>query len=419
MAETQHQVPPKSSETKQPLNAMKKAKPSAKGVENKGAASNQVSPPVTPEGLQLRHRVLGLLFLLTVMLPTLLTALYMWTLAKDQYVSTVSFSVRQEEGGSNVAVLGSLAQLGVSGGSASDTDILYDFLQSEDLVARVDEAVDLSKRFSRAWPWDFVFAFNPSGTIEDLTRYWQKHVQILYDNQTQIITLRVPAFTPEDALAIARTAFEESSQTINRLSDIAREDTIRYARDDLLKTQERLTAARQEMTAFRMRTQIVDPAADLAGQMGVLNSLQSQLAEALVAMDTLLVTAQPTDPRVEQARNKIDAIQKRIVEERAKFSDASLGEGEENYAQLMSEYERLAADLEFAETAYRSAHASYDLAQADAQRQSRYLAAHIAPRLAQVSIVPNRPLVVLFVFGILLLGWSIMLLIYYSLRDRR
>lgn len=85
----------------------------------------------------------------------------------------------------------------------------------------------------------------------------------------------------------------------------------------------------------------------------------------------------------------------------------------------MAEYEKLAADMEFAETAFRSAQATFDAAIAEAQRQSRYLAAHIEPKLAEASIAPNRPKLLASIFGILLLVWSIGLLIYYSIRDRR
>lgn len=130
-------------------------------------------------------------------------------------------------------------------------------------------------------------------------------MRVLYDTSTRLITLEVAAFTREDAYEIARTTFEESSLTINRLSDIAREDATRFARNELNRAQERLTETRQALTAFRMRTQIVDPMADLAGQMGVLNSLQTQLAEALISLDTLRENAQPNDQRVIQADQRM------------------------------------------------------------------------------------------------------------------
>ncbi len=105
------------------------------------------------------------------------------------------------------------------------------------------------------------------------------------------------------------------------------------------------------MTAFRMRSQIVDPEADLAGQMGVLSGLQAQLAEVLVAHDLLLDNAQPTDHRVTQSQQKIDALRRLIDAERAKFGAEGKGPAGESYAQLMAEYEKLAVDREFAEGA--------------------------------------------------------------------
>lgn len=375
-------------------------------------------PPVPHARLQKRHKLIALSFLLVVILPAVLSAWYLWVHARDQYVSTVAFSVRKEDASSSVDLLGGITQLTGSTGT-SDTDILYDFLRSEEIVARIDREIDLRSRFSKAWPADPVFALSPTEPIERLARYWRRQVHVLYDTSTRLITIEVAAFTPEDAYAIARATFDESSRTINRLSDIAREDATRFARNELAKTQDRLTAARQDLTAFRMRTQIVDPMADLAGQMGVLNSLQAQLAESLISLDTLRDKAQPGDQRIVQTEQKITAIRNRIAEERAKFGSARTGANDESYALLVSEYEKLAANMEFAETAFRSAQASYDAAIAEAQRQSRYLAAHIEPRLAEISTKPNRIGLLAGVFGVMALIWSILLLIYYSIRDRR
>ncbi|WBU56128.1 capsule biosynthesis protein [Paracoccus sediminicola] len=377
-----------------------------------------VHPPVSRTGARLRHWVVLLSFILVVLAPSAISGWYLWSRAVDQYVSTIAFSVRKEEAAPSVDFLGGLTQL-TGGSAASDTDILYDFLRSEDIVARLDETVDLRARFSKAWPQDPVFALDPAEPLEELTDYWQRQVRVLYDNATSLITLEVAAFTPEDALEIAQATFAESSSTINRLSDIAREDATSFARGELEQAQSRLSEARQAMTAFRTRTQIVDPAADIAGQMGVLNSLQAQLAEAMIALDTLSQNARSDDPRVIQGQQRIDAIRGRIADERSKFGAQEQGPAGESYAELMAEYERLAVDMEFAETSYRAAQVAYETALGEAQRQSRYLAAHIEPKLAETSLKPDRPVLLAAVFGVLLVIWSIMLLIYYSIRDRR
>ena len=47
--------------------------------------------------------------------------------------------------------------------------------------------------------------------------------------------------------------------------------------------------------------------------MGLLNSLQAQLAETLIELDLLGEIASDSDPRVAQAKRKIVVIEKRIA----------------------------------------------------------------------------------------------------------
>lgn len=396
------------------------ARPGAKAVARPAQPQQPVRQPVNAAQPQKRHWLLLLSFVVVVIIPTLISAWYLWTRASDQYVSTVGFSVRKEDAGaSSIDLLGGLAALGGGTVGASDTDILYQYIRSHDMVETVDNQLDIRKMFSRDWPYDFVFAYNPKGTIEDLTDYWQRQVQVYYDNSTGLITLNVSAFEPADSQKIAQTILAASNEKINQLSAIAREDAMRLATQELEKTRIALTTARQDMTAYRMRTQIVDPQADLAGQMGVITGLQSKLAEQMIQHDLLLDNAKPNDHRVTQSQQKLDALRNLITKERGKFGEEGQGPNGESYAQLVAEYEKLAVDREFAEGAYRSARIGYEAAMAEAQRQSRYLATHISPRSAEASTEPNRLRLLALMAGLLLIGWSIMTLVYYSIRDRK
>jgi len=364
-----------------------------------------------------RHWFILLSFVLLVVVPALFWAWYLWARASDQYVSTVGFSVRKEDATPSIELLSGLAPLGGSSG-ASDTSVLYEYIRSQDMVEKIDDELDLRSRFSRDWPHDFIFAFDPDNHIEDLTRYWDRQVKVLYDTSSDLITLKINAFSPEDAQQIAAAVFKESSDKINELSSIARADATRLAQSELDKARAELTTARQAMTDFRMRTQIVDPQADLTGQMGVLAGLQQKLAEILVAHDLLTENAKPTDQRVIQSQQKIDALRRMIDAERDKFGHAAAGPNGESYSQMVAEYEKLMVDREYAEGAFHAARVAYETAVVEARRQSRYLAAHIQPKVAQSSIVPNRPWLFCVGLGLLLAGWSILALIYYSIRDR-
>ena len=377
----------------------------------------QVRAPAKRARLRLRHKFLVLSFLICVALPVYGIAWYMWARAADQYASYVGFSVRTEETSSAVELLGGITEL--SGGSSSDTDILFSYLTSHELVRRIDARVDLRSIWARVpMQQDPIFAYDADGTIEDLLEHWERKVTIVYDNGTGLIDLRILAFDPEDARRIAEALLEECTAMINGLSDIAREDAIKYARDELETSVERLKTARRALTDFRNRTQIVDPTIDTQNQMGLLVTLQQQLAEALIELDLLRDTTRSGDPRINQANRRVEVIEKRIDAERRKLGIGAGSEDGEVFANLVGEYEGLIVDREFAEAAYTTALASFDAAQAEARKQSRYLAPHVRPTLAEKAEYPNREGILMLALAFLLFGWMILSLVYYSLRDR-
>lgn len=387
-----------------------------RAIDRSGA--DPVPPPAARSRLRLRHRFLIFSFFLMVGMPVWTLVWFLYTRAEDQYASHLGFSVRAEESGSAISLLGGVTEL--SGSASSDTDILHAYLTSQRLVRQMEGAVDLRAIWGDADRWrDPVFTLDPGGTIEDLQAHWERMVRIEYDSSTGMIDLRVLAFDPQDARRIARALYEACSAMINALSAAAREDAIRYARDELTGAVERLRAARQALTAYRNRNQMVDPTMDTAGRMGLVTTLQGQLAEALIELDLLRDSTRSSDPRVQQAEARVEVIRRRIADERRKLGLGADGAGSDAFAGLVGEYEGLIVDREFAETAYTAALANYDAAQAEAQKQSRYLAAHITPTLAEKAEYPRRAKLLALGAGFALLVWCIAVLVYYSLRDRR
>jgi capsular polysaccharide transport system permease protein len=377
-----------------------------------------IRPLAPPAQLRKRHYGLVLTFILIVLLPIAVSAYYLYTRAADQYASTLAFTVRSEDAASASDLLGGLSST-LGGSTSRDTDILYEFILSQEMVRKVETALNLSQRYAVLTDLDPVFGYHNDGTIEDLADYWQRMVRISYDSASGLMELRVLAFTPEDATAIADEIYAESSTMINALSATARNDATRYAQEDLDLALERLKAAREALTSFRLTNQIVDPNADIQAQMGLLTTLQTQQAAALIEYDMISETANSSDPRVEQARRRLDVIEARIADERQKFGVGGGTSGGVEYATTIAEFERLTVDREFAETAYAAALRAFESARADANRQSLYLAAYITPTAAEQSQYPQRGLIVTIIGIFAFLIWAIMSLVYYAVRDRR
>lgn len=379
----------------------------------------QVLPAARPMEVKQRHWGVIASFIGLVFTPLAAVILYLGVVANDQYLSTTGFTVRSQESGGATELLGGLAQF-AGGTVASDSDILYEFIQSQEMVDAVDAKVDLRAEYAQFWPKDWVFSIWPDASKEDLLWYWQRIVGISYDSGTGLIQVQVKAFDPETARAVAAVILSESQDRINRLNDQAREDAMRYAQADLDEALSRLKNARETLTQFRTRTKIVDPSADIQGRMGVMNNLQQQLASALIEYDLLRETAHANDPRLTKAQQRIDVIRERIQIERQTFTSDNTDTGAvgEDYPSLISEFESLNVDLEYAEETYRAALTALQVARDDAARQSRYLAVYIKPTLAEASEYPKRPLFSALAGLFLVLFWTIGVLIYYSIRDR-
>lgn len=361
-------------------------------------------------------------FVVAVFVPVLLWAGYLWTRAHDQYASTVGFSVRKQETSSALELLGGITNL--SGSSSRDTDILYEFLQSQKLVADLENEIGLSQIWSKpGTSWfslssDPIFAYDPDGSIEDLVEYWRSMVKINFDSGAGLIEVRVNAFESGDATLIAHLLFERSAEMINELSAIAREDAIKYAREDLNEALDRLKIARQALTKFRNDNQIIDPKVDIQTQASLLSSLQQQVASERVTIDLLRDTTRADDPRIQSAQRRVQVLEQQMAAERAKVGIGPI-EGGKNFSALIDQYEALSVDREFAERSYTAALAAFDAASAEARRKSRYLAAYVEPTIAETARYPERGHLLLYVSVFMTLAWMIAVLVAYAVKDRR
>ena len=378
-----------------------------------------------PARFRFRHYVAAASFVLLVLVPFAASVWYLYARAADQYHSTTAFSVRSEElAGSAAGLLGALTQVGTV--SASDTDILFDYLRSQEMVAAVDRRLDLRTIYNRArqgpGPRDLYFTLGDDPSIEALTDEWHRMVSVDFESHAGIIRVRANAFTPEDATAIATAILDESGALVNRLSEQAREDAVSFARGELARIEEALKVQRARLADFRRENRLVDPTADVAGQMGLLSALQAELAKAMVERDQLLSFVGVGDQRVVQAERRIDAIEKRIDAERGELGAATPGSGLGSgtaLADVVGTYEELKVDLEFANNAYTQGLAALAAARAEAGRQSRYLAAHVLPTKADRALYPYRAERAALVLLFLAIGWGIAMLVYYNVRDSR
>lgn len=359
-----------------------------------------------------RHWLLVASFVLLVVAPTAFVNWYLHVRAVDQYASQLAFTIQSDDG-PTLSTLGAIFG-STSGGAADDAEVLYGYIQSQNLVEKLQEELDLRTIFNRPEATDWWYSLGDDPSIEALTDYWKSMVLVSFN--AGIVEVEVRAFDPQDAQNIAQAVLKESTLLINRLSSEAREDALREARVYLEEAMNHLRDVRLRLAELRAAEQRVDPSLDVQALMERISRLEAQLTAEQLKLDQLRQFADESDSRVVSAERRIRSLDVAIAEERAKL--ASNGAGE-TLSEAVGKFEALTVDRELAEQAYGVALASFENAKGEARRQQRYLSAHVAPTLAETAEYPERYMLGGLSFIFLFMGWVVLVMIAYNVKDRR
>ncbi|MEM8550974.1 MAG: hypothetical protein AAGF45_01230 [Pseudomonadota bacterium] len=358
------------------------------------------------------------MFALFVLAPTVICMLFYGFVASDQYATHSAFAVRGASSSSSAIDLGSIFSMG---GTATDSEtadsyILQEFIHSREMVEYLVAEANFLEIYSRGSA-DPYYRLDPESSIEGLVSYWQMMSSVEFDTDTGIISLIVRAFRPSDAEAITRKVIERSEALINELSQRAREDSLRTAREEVGIAENRFAETRKALAAYRGSEREIDPTATARSRQSVVAALDGQLAEREAELRALRSTMSENAPRVVYVRNQIDALERQIATERLSVAVQD-GSDQPVLTERLSRFEELTAEREFAERAYVSTLTSLELARVEALKQQRYLAVFVRGSAPEASTYPEGIRWTLIVFGSLFIAWGVVALIGAAIRDR-
>jgi capsule polysaccharide export protein KpsE/RkpR len=244
-----------------------------------------ILPPL-PGPQQARRYGTIISFLLCVVVPLVIAAVYYLSIVSPQYVSEFRFSVKDTSVNTNVGSNSLLAAFGGGGmGASTENYLVVDYLTSRQVIEDLQQRIPVIELYSKpeidAWS-----RFDRSLPMEQFVRYWQKMVIARYDQITGIATAEVHAFSPQDALLIASTMVGLSEELVNRIANRTRADAVRFAEQEVERAQERLRRVRAQLTERNAGRG--GNGTDPAGQ-ALLLDLERQIAQNMLAsaMQTL------------------------------------------------------------------------------------------------------------------------------------
>jgi capsular polysaccharide transport system permease protein len=357
-------------------------------------------------------RSVNIWFWAIVGLPTLVAGVYYFAIASNLYLSEAKFIVRSPKQ-VQTSSIGALIQSAGLARAVDDTAVIEDFIMSRDAVRRLEQRNDLRTVFSRP-EGDFVTRFPGilmRSDFEALFRRYDHFVSVETDHTSGVTALRIKAYRPEDAQAIAMALLNYAEQLVNELNERARQDTLGTARREVDRAQEQISQIQSQLTAYRVQQNMLDPKSASTGVLELTGQMKAAQAQARQQLGELLKNS-PSSPQIPVVQARIASLDKLIAEERAKLT------GETNsVAATLTEYERLALGRELAEKALASAFTSLEAARIEAQRQQLYIETIAQPNLADYPLYPKRVVSFGMVLVSCLLAYGIAWLLVISARE--
>ncbi|MDF8358662.1 hypothetical protein [Ensifer adhaerens] len=291
--------------------------------------------------------------------------------------------------------------------------IVLDYLKSRTVISDIGGRDRLKGLYDHS-DVDWLSRLDSSKDMETLWGYWNSRITASVDTMSNILTLRVRAYRPDDAVALSQQLIARSEELINRISRRSREDALRRASDEVVKSMRELAEIRSQILAFQQQTNSIDPL-ETAKQ---LTALVSSLTIQKIEIESRLTASERAGtrdrPGEQYMRTQIGVINRQIDELNAKLTGK---DSPTSISTQLKDYEVLKLRQEFLEQIYTLARSSFEEARRQLDKQQLYLVVVVPPMLPDYPLYP-RPLVDagLIMLGCLVL-WSIGALLVAAVRD--
>jgi capsular polysaccharide transport system permease protein len=336
-------------------------------------------------------------FVVGVILPVFLSAVYCFGIASNQFVSESRFVIKapNQRAAQTTSFANLIQSTGLSSGQEQSYQVI-DFIRSRSALTTLEKKLNVRKTYGSA-NIDFLSRFPrfwEDDAFEDLFDYYESKIQISRDNDTGLVVLRTIAFTPKDASAINGLLLEQSETLINKLNENSRNKAISEAESRVVEAQSRVNNALKAISDYRSQARLVEPLKEATGVVEIANRLIVGRA-ALEAQLSTVRQVTPDHPSIPVLREQIASLTREIDRQNARL----VGDGANTISRKLPDYEALTLEQELASQLMVLSQTSLEQARSEALKQQFYLERVVEPNTPDLPEYPKALRTVLTILG--------------------
>ncbi|MGA0610306.1 capsular biosynthesis protein [Caldimonas sp. KR1-144] len=320
-------------------------------------------------------------------IPVALGIVYYGLIASARYVSEATVAL-QRAGNDGSAIPGAALLLaGINPQSREDTLYLKQYIHSLALLTKLEERLQLRKHFSQR-RLDLAVHLSPEANQEEFLEYYRQRVDVVLDDLSSTLTVRVQGFDADFAHRVNQAILEESERFVNELSHKLAREKLSFAEGELKLAGERLQQAKEDVLKFQAKNRFLDPTIQARASGYVTAELQTQITKSEAELGGLRAFLNEDAYQVRALKAQIAALRSQLESERERATAS--GKKGDRLGELAVDFKALELQAEFALDAYKLSLAAVENARIEATRKLKTLSVIEPPTLPQSAAYPRR-----------------------------
>ncbi|WP_221080668.1 chain-length determining protein [Alcaligenes faecalis] len=321
-----------------------------------------------------------------ILILAVLASAYWLVFASNRYVSEANVIIRKTDTvGAPSFDLGMLVS-GVATVDRANQLLLRDYLLSVDMLKKLDESLDLRTHYSssdhdlvsRMWFQD--------ASLEWFHRHYLRRVEVEFDDFSGVLRIKVQAYNPEMAQAIAQQLVQEGERYMNVLGHEMAQVQVNFLVTQVDQAQDRFQKASQDLLNYQNKAGLLSPQATAESINAIVAALEGQRAQLQTQLASLPKTLDRDHPNILMLKQSLRAVDAQIKEEKLKLATPSGG----TLNKYVEEFYRLEMNVQFTQELYKSSLSALEKGRIDATRMLEKVSVLQSATLPEYPMEPRR-----------------------------
>lgn len=342
-------------------------------------------------------------FLVLFVLPVLVSAIYLWAFASNQYASISRFVVRPANAAVSADTNTRTNEIPAAK-IVQDTQIVTNYLKSPAVLADLEASIDLRDVYGRA-DIDPFFRLDADASGVDLLTYWNSMVETSIEPTSGIVTVRAWAFDPEQAKQVLTELVSLAEAKVNALNANIWSNLLEATELEVEQAREQVEQNRLDLQRLQNAAGIVDPELEVEGLNGIMLQLRQELLALISEREILAISLSPGSAQLVTLDATIEVKQTQLDRLRAELAGEDTIDGR-SLASRTREFAEVELGRKLAIQRLEDSLQDFERLSLISKIQLIYLDQFQAPTLPDQQLYPERLKILIIITLICLALWG-------------